>query len=107
MTRALAEAPLPERPRRFFYGRVIAATSFGATFASVVFFNPTLGVFSSSLEAQFGWTRADVALAITFGSAGAAIASPAIGWAIARAAWPPWLRSPRRAAARTRSPRSS
>lgn len=63
---------------------MIAATSFAATFASVVFFNPVLGVFSSSLEQQFGWTRADVALAITFGSAGAAVASPAIGWAIDR-----------------------
>ncbi|MEX2228791.1 MAG: MFS transporter [Dehalococcoidia bacterium] len=84
MTRAPTGGPAVTPPQRFYYGRVIAATSFAATFASVVFFNPVLGVFSSSLEEQFGWTRADVALAITLGSAGAGIASPAIGWAIDR-----------------------
>ena len=76
------DAPAP--PHRYFYGRVIAATSFSAAFASVVFFNPVLGVFSGSLEDQFGWTRADVALAITLGSAAAAVASPLIGWLIDR-----------------------
>lgn len=87
MTHTPPVPPARARRRDFFrgyYGRVIATTSFAATFASVVFFNPVLGVFSSSLEHEFGWTRADVALAITFGSAGAAIASPAIGWAIDR-----------------------
>ena len=78
-------APLPPpRPRRFFYGRVIVGTAFAGTFGSVVFFNPVLGVFSASLEAAFGWTRADIALAITAGGALAAVAGPLVGWAIDR-----------------------
>jgi MFS family permease len=74
----------PARSSRFFYGRVIASTAFAATFGSVVFFNPVLGVFSASLESQFGWTRAEVALAITVGGAVAAVAAPLVGWVIDR-----------------------
>jgi MFS family permease len=73
----------PRRPG-FFYGRVIASTAFAATFGSVVFFNPVLGVFSSSLEDAFGWTRAEVALALTVGGAIAAVAGPFVGWVIDR-----------------------
>ncbi|MPZ99849.1 MAG: MFS transporter [Dehalococcoidia bacterium] len=79
-------SPAPESPRgpRFFYGRVIVATAFAATFSSVVFFNPVLGVFASYLEEAFGWSRAEIALALTVGGVLAAVTSPGIGWAIDR-----------------------
>ncbi len=63
---------------------MIVATSSVAAFGSVVFFNPVLGLFSEPLRAEFGWSSAEVALAITFGSAGAALTSPLTGWLIDR-----------------------
>ena len=52
--------------------------------SAVVFFNPILGVFAPELEAEFNWSRASVAAAITIGSLGAAVVSPLIGWIIDR-----------------------
>lgn len=63
---------------------MIVATSSLAAFGSVVFFNPVLGLFSEPLRAEFGWSSAQVALAITAGSAGAAVSSPLTGWLIDR-----------------------
>ena len=54
------------------------------TFSAVVFFNPILGVFASELEADFGWSRASVAAAITIGSLTAAVLSPVLGWVVDR-----------------------
>jgi MFS family permease len=73
----------PDRPR-FFYGWVIAAVSSLAAFGSVVFFNPVLGLFSGPLREEFGWSSAEVALAISLGSGGAALTSPLTGWLIDR-----------------------
>ena len=59
---------------------VAAASSFG----SVVFFNPVLGVFVSPLSEAFEWNRGQLSLAVTIGSAAAAIASSAVGWVLDR-----------------------
>ena len=59
---------------------VAAASSFG----SIVFFNPVLGVFVSPRSDAFGWSRGQLSLAVTIGSVGAAIASPAVGWVLDR-----------------------
>jgi MFS family permease len=53
-------------------------------FTAVVFFNPILGVFAPSLEAEFGWSRASIAAAIAIGSLAAATASPIAGWVVDR-----------------------
>ncbi|MDA0351849.1 MAG: MFS transporter [Chloroflexi bacterium] len=53
-------------------------------FTAVVFFNPILGVFAPELEAEFGWSRASVAAAITIGSLTAAVLSPGMGWVVDR-----------------------
>jgi MFS transporter, OFA family, oxalate/formate antiporter len=45
----------------------------------VVFFNPVLGVFSQLLEDDFGWTRSEVAAAISLGSLVAGVGSPFTG----------------------------
>lgn len=50
-----------------------------ATFGSVVFFNPVLGVFAQLLEDEFGWQRSEIAAAISLGGLGAAMAAPATG----------------------------
>jgi MFS family permease len=72
----------PRRP--LFRGWYIAAAAFVATFGSVVFFNPVLGVFAQLLEAEFGWRRSEVALAIAFGSLAAGITGPFVGAVIDR-----------------------
>ena len=55
-----------------------------ASFAGVVFFNPVLGVFLPALTDEFGWSRADISLAVTIGSAAGALSAPALGWVIDR-----------------------
>lgn len=50
----------------------------------MVFFNPVLGVFVAPLSETFGWSRAQIALAITIGSGAAALAAPAVGWVLDR-----------------------
>lgn len=50
----------------------------------MVFFNPILGVFAPELEAEFGWSRASIAAAITIGSLSAAALSPVTGWIVDR-----------------------
>jgi MFS family permease len=67
-----------------FYGWFVAGAAFLASLGSVVFFNPVLGVFATSLREEFGWGSAQIALAIGIGGATAALLSPAIGWAIDR-----------------------
>jgi len=73
------QAPTGSQRPRFFYGWWVATAAFFATFGSVVFFNPVLGVFSQLLEEDFGWTRSEVALAISLGALVAAAASPLTG----------------------------
>ncbi len=64
---------------RIFHGWWVAVAAFSATFGSVVFFNPVLGVFAQLLEEEFGWQRSDIAAAISLGGLGAALAAPATG----------------------------
>jgi MFS family permease len=49
-----------------------------------VFFNPILGVFAPQLEAEFDWSRASIAAAITIGSLAAAVVAPVTGWVVDR-----------------------
>ena len=71
-------------PSRVFYGWWVVGASFAAAFGSVVFFNPVLGVFVTPLADEFGWDRAQLSLAITLGSAAAAVSAPAVGWIVDR-----------------------
>lgn len=64
---------------RFFYGWLVVGSAFFATFGSVTFFNPVLGVFSQLLEEDFGWTRADVAGALTLAGIVAGLGAPFTG----------------------------
>tara|TARA_B100000029_G_scaffold440962_1_gene458429 strand:- start:3489 stop:4754 length:1266 start_codon:yes stop_codon:yes gene_type:complete len=68
----------------WFYGWTVVGTVCLTNFTAVVFFNPILGVFSSDLEIEFGWSRASVAAAISIGSVAAAAASPITGWMVDR-----------------------
>jgi MFS family permease len=65
--------------RRFYYGWAVTAAAFSASVGAVVFFNPILGVFVTPLEAEFGWSRAQISLALTLGGFAAAFASPGVG----------------------------
>lgn len=63
---------------------MIVGVAAAAGLASTTFFNPVLGVFVAPLSEQFQWNRAQIALAVTIGSAAAAVASPAVGWVMDR-----------------------
>lgn len=68
-----------------FHGWWVAAAAFVAAFGSVVFYNPAvLGVFSTSFETEFGWKRADIALAVSLGSLVSAAVAPVAGIAVDR-----------------------
>lgn len=67
-----------------FYGWWVVGAAFAATFGSVVFFNPVLGVFAQLLEDDFGWQRSQVALALSVGGLAAAAIAPFTGAAIDR-----------------------
>ncbi|MDA1096804.1 MAG: MFS transporter [Chloroflexi bacterium] len=56
------------RPPRFYYGWVIVATMAVVTMAQTAEFNPVLGVFLKPMTAEFGWSRAEFAGAITVGT---------------------------------------
>ena len=71
-------------PGGIFYGWIVLGAGTASAFTAVVFFNPILGVFVSELHAEFGWTRAELALAITIGSVIAGLAGPLTGWAVDR-----------------------
>lgn len=58
--------------------------AFFATFGSVTFFNPVLGVFTQLLEEEFGWTRSDVAGALSVGGIAAGVVAPLVGSALDR-----------------------
>ena len=81
---ALQSSSLPPGRSRLFYGWVIVTVSGIVAFTSTAFFNPVLSVFFGPLSDQFGWTRGEMSLAVTIGSAVAAFASPGIGWTLDR-----------------------
>ncbi|MEE8337099.1 MAG: MFS transporter [Dehalococcoidia bacterium] len=63
---------------------MIVAVAGVVSFGAVTFFNPVLGVFFGPLSDQFGWSRAEISLAVTIGSAAAALGSPLVGWVLDR-----------------------
>jgi len=63
---------------------VVVAVSAVVSFGAVTFFNPVLGVFFAPLSEEFGWSRAEISLAVSIGSTSAAFASPLIGWVLDR-----------------------
>lgn len=68
-----------------FNWKVVLAGALGMSLASVSIFS--LGVFMGPLEAEFGWSRAEIALGITFLSATGFVLAPLVGMAIDR--WGP------------------
>ena len=69
----------PRAASGIFYGWWVVLAAFFATFGSVTFFNPVLGVFSQLLEEDFGWTRSDVAGALSVGGLAAGVGAPFVG----------------------------
>ena len=72
------------RDHRPFHGWWVAAAAFAATFGSVAFFNPILGVFAQPLQQAFGWSRSEIALGLSLGGMGGAAIAPFAGAAIDR-----------------------
>jgi MFS family permease len=66
------------KPRRFFYGWVVVGIS-GLVFAVVRGVNDSFGVFLVAFVEEFGWSRAAVAGAFSFGRAVEGMVSVAIG----------------------------
>jgi MFS family permease len=72
------------RRPRVFYGWVIVGVAAIVSFGAATLFNPVLGVFFGPLSDEFGWSRAEISLAVTIGSVAAAVTSPLIGWVLDR-----------------------
>jgi hypothetical protein len=66
------------QPRRVFYGWVVVGVS-GLVFAVVRGINDSFGVFLVAFVEEFGWSRAAVAGAFSFGRAVEGAVSVAVG----------------------------
>lgn len=75
----MAVADAPKAPARMYTGWVVVAAAAMSVFAQVAFFNPVLGVFIPEFEKDFGWSRTEISLAVTFGTLGAAAIAPFFG----------------------------
>lgn len=64
---------------RWFYGWTIVGVAFLATFGHVGYLNSVLGIFQPALHEEFGWSRAEVAGALTLGSLAGGLLSPVFG----------------------------
>jgi sugar phosphate permease len=53
---------------KVYYGWVIVGVIFLSTIASAIQLNPTIGVFVKPITAEFGWSRSDLAGAVTIGT---------------------------------------
>jgi MFS family permease len=69
---------------RFFYGWAIVGVAMCTSFGQVAVFNTVLGIFQQPLEDEFGWSRGELAGAITAGSIVGGILSPVFGGIIDR-----------------------
>jgi MFS family permease len=65
---------------RFFYGHVVTAAGFGVWLICWGTFNPCFGVFLKPLLAEFGWTRAETALAYSLALSVQAVLTIMMGW---------------------------
>lgn len=81
-------AARPRLPRTrgggWFYGWTIVGVAFLATFAHVGYLNSVLGIFQPALHEEFGWSRAEIAGALTLGSLAGGVLSPVLGVVIDR-----------------------
>ena len=66
------------RPR-FFVGWAVVGAALLASFSQVAFFNPVLGVFIPQFQHEFGWSRTEISLGVTFGSLVGAVFAPIFG----------------------------
>jgi hypothetical protein len=80
------------KPRRFFYGWVVVGVS-GLVFAVVRGINDSFGVFLVAFVEEFGWSRAAVAGAFSFGRAVEGTVSVAIGMLAIDLAYDGWCPS--------------
>lgn len=65
---------------RFFYGYVVTAAGFGVWLICWGTFNPCFGVFLKPLVEEFGWTRAETALAYSLALSVQAALTIMMGW---------------------------
>ena len=72
------------RSGRWFYGWTIVGVAFLATFSHVGYLNSVLGIFQPALHEEFGWSRAEIAGALTIGSLAGGVLSPLFGVVIDR-----------------------
>lgn len=75
MNRSIEERLKP----RFWYGWVVLALVF-TVMAVLIGARNSLGFFFKEMSAEFGWSRAQIAAAYSFGMIGQGIASPISGW---------------------------
>lgn len=75
------QVSLPAAPprRRFYYGWYIVLATATVTFVEMAGFNTTFSVFIKPMTEEFGWTRAQFALGVTFGSLGAGLVVALVG----------------------------
>ena len=78
-----ADRPQP-RFGRWFYGWTIVGVAFLTTFAHVGYLNSVLGIFQPALHEEFGWSRAEIAGALTIGSLAGGLLAPFFGVIIDR-----------------------
>ena len=63
----------------WFYGWTIVGVAFLTTFAHVGYLNSVLGIFQPALHEEFGWSRAEIAGALTIGSLAGGVLAPFFG----------------------------
>ncbi len=75
----MSEVTAPARQGRFFIGWAVVGAALLASFSQVAFFNPVLGVFIPEFQREFGWSRTEISLGVTFGSLVGAAFAPIFG----------------------------
>ena len=78
----ITEAHLPAREEWKRHWLLVLAASVGVSFFS--FMSPALGLFFDSLHAEFGWSRTELTLGLTFGAMITVFGSPFVGSLIDR-----------------------
>lgn len=73
--------PKPEtrNPRPFFYGWLIVGACFLVNFSESGIGGPVVSVFLVPMSQEYGWSRGLISAAVTVGSLGAGLISPAVG----------------------------